>query len=101
LRDRDYLKSFLASDVAYIGMLGPQPRTERLLADLATEGIEPSSDRLSVIHGPAGLDLGSEGPEEIAVAIVAEILAVARAREGGYLRDRSGTIHDHLEHAQS
>jgi len=101
VRDRDYLKSFLASDVAYIGMLGPQPRTERLLADLATEGIEPSSDRLSVIHGPAGLDLGSEGPEEIAVAIVAEILAVARAREGGYLRDRSGTIHDHLEHAQS
>ena len=101
VRDRDYLKSFLASDVSYIGMLGPQPRTERLLADLATEGIEPSSDRLSVIHGPAGLDLGSEGPEEIAVAVVAEILAVARAREGGYLRDRSGTIHDHFEHAQS
>src|SRR5680860_158081 len=101
LRDRDYLKSFLGSDVSYIGMLGPQPRTERLLADLATEGMVPSSERLSVIHGPAGLDLGSEGPEEIAVAIVAEILAVARAREGGYLRDRSGTIHDHLEHAQS
>jgi xanthine dehydrogenase accessory factor len=101
LRDRDYLKSFLASEVAYIGMLGPQPRTERLLADLATEGVSPSSERLSVIHGPAGLDLGSEGPEEIAVAIVAELLAVARAREGGFLRDRSGTIHDHLEHAPS
>ena len=101
LRDRDYLKSFLGSSVAYIGMLGPQPRTERLLADLASEGIVPSPERLSVIHGPAGLDLGSEGPEEIAVAIVAEILAVARAREGGYLRDRDGTIHDHLEHAPS
>jgi xanthine dehydrogenase accessory factor len=101
LRDRDYLKSFLLSDIAYIGMLGPQARTERLLADLATEGVAPSSERLSVIHGPAGLDLGSEGPEEIAVAIVAELLAVARAREGGFLRDRSGTIHDHLEHAQS
>jgi xanthine dehydrogenase accessory factor len=101
LRDRDYLKSFLASDVAYIGMLGPQPRTERLLADLATEGIVPSPQRLSVIHGPAGLDLGSEGPEEIAVAVVAELLAVARDREGGFLRDRTGTIHDHLEHAQS
>jgi xanthine dehydrogenase accessory factor len=101
LRDRDYLKSFLDSDVSYIGMLGPQARTERLLADLATEGIAPSSERLAALHGPAGLDLGSEGPEEIAVAIVAEILAVARAREGGYLRDRSGTIHDHLAHAQS
>ncbi|MGI8519078.1 MAG: XdhC family protein, partial [Actinomycetota bacterium] len=101
LRDRDYLKSFLASDVSYIGMLGPQARTERLLADLDTEGIAPSSERLAALHGPAGLDLGSEGPEEIAVAIVAEILAVARAREGGYLRDRSGTIHDHLAHAQS
>jgi xanthine dehydrogenase accessory factor len=101
LRDRDYLKSFLASDVAYIGMLGPQPRTERLLADLATEGIVPSPQRLSVIYGPAGLDLGSEGPEEIAVAVVAELLAVARDRQGGFLRDRTGTIHDHLEHAQS
>ena len=101
LRDRDYLKSFLGSDVAYIGMLGPQARTERLLADLATEGIVASSERLSVIHGPAGLDLGSEGPEEIAVAIVAEVLAVTRAREGGFLRDRSGTMHDHLERAES
>ncbi len=89
------------SEVAYIGMLGPLARTERLLADLASEGIVASPERLSVIHGPAGLDLGSEGPEEIAVAIVAEILAVARAREGGYLRDRSGTIHEHLEHSQS
>jgi len=101
LRDRDYLKSFLGSDVAYIGMLGPQARTERLLADLATEDIVASSERLSVIHGPAGLDLGSEGPEEIAVAIVAEVLAVTRAREGGFLRDRSGTMHDHLERAES
>jgi xanthine dehydrogenase accessory factor len=101
LRDRDYLKSFLASDVSYIGMLGPQARTERLLADLAAEGIEPSPERLAVIHGPAGLDLGAEGPEEIAVAITAEIMAAARGREGGFLRDRRGTIHDHLEPAQS
>ena len=46
------------------------------------------------IHGPAGLDLGGEGPEEIAQAIVAEIVAVKRRRAGGFLRDRPGPIHD-------
>jgi xanthine dehydrogenase accessory factor len=46
------------------------------------------------IHGPAGLDLGGEGPEEIAQAIVAEIVAVKRQRAGGFLRDRPGPIHD-------
>jgi xanthine/CO dehydrogenase XdhC/CoxF family maturation factor len=46
------------------------------------------------IHGPAGLDLGGEGPEEIAQAIVAEIVAVKRRRSGGFLRDRLGPIHD-------
>jgi xanthine dehydrogenase accessory factor len=94
LRDRDYLKAFLLSDVAYIGMLGPRARLERLLADLASEDIRPAPDRLAKVHGPAGLDLGGEGPEEIAVAIVAEIMAVSRGRRAGFLRGRSGSIHD-------
>jgi xanthine dehydrogenase accessory factor len=93
LRDRDYLKSFVDSGAAYVGMLGPSARLERLLGDLATEGIEPTSDRRERIHGPAGLDVGAEGPEEIAAAIVGEILAVSRRRAGGFLRERSGPIH--------
>jgi xanthine/CO dehydrogenase XdhC/CoxF family maturation factor len=45
------------------------------------------------LHAPAGLDIGADGPEEVAHAIVAEVLAVTRGRAGGTLRDRRGPIH--------
>jgi xanthine/CO dehydrogenase XdhC/CoxF family maturation factor len=94
LRDKAYLRSFLASPVAYIGMLGPAARTQRLLMDLAAEGVEITEDDRARIHGPAGLDLGSEGPEEIAGSILSEIVAVRRGRHGGFLKERPGPIHD-------
>jgi xanthine/CO dehydrogenase XdhC/CoxF family maturation factor len=99
LRDRDYLRSFLDSGIRYIGMLGPRARLERLLDDLSSQGIVPSVSDAGRIHGPAGLDLGGEGPEEIAAAIVAEVLAVSRGRDAGFLRDRSGPIHERRERA--
>jgi xanthine dehydrogenase accessory factor len=94
LRDMDYLRSFLGTEVAYIGMLGPRRRLERLLGDLAGQDVHPSEADLRKIHGPAGLDVGADGPEEIAAAIVAELVAVHRDRPGGFLRDREGPIHD-------
>ncbi|HEY7477126.1 MAG TPA: XdhC family protein [Actinomycetota bacterium] len=94
LRDKDYLRGLLKTPVAYIAMLGPAARTQRLLMELADEGMELSDDDRARLYGPAGLDLGSEGPEEIAQAIVAEIVAVKRGREGGFLRRRPGPIHD-------
>jgi xanthine dehydrogenase accessory factor len=94
LRDKEYIRSLLGSPAAYIGMLGPGARTERLLMELRDEGIEIGEAGRERIHGPAGLDLGGEGPEEIAQAIVAEIVAVKRRRAGGFLRDRPGPIHD-------
>jgi xanthine dehydrogenase accessory factor len=94
LRDRDYLRSLLPSKAAYIGMLGPHARLQRLLGDLETDGFIPTSEQLGRTHGPAGLDLGGEGPEEIATSIVAEILAVSEGREAGFLRQRSGPIHE-------
>jgi xanthine/CO dehydrogenase XdhC/CoxF family maturation factor len=94
LRDLDYLRSLLGTDVAYIGMLGPRARLERLLDNLARDGVRPSGQDLAKIHGPAGLDVGADGPEEIAAAIVAEILAVQRGRQAGFLRERKGSIHD-------
>ena len=94
LRDRDYLRSLLPSKAAYIGMLGPHARLQRLLGDLGTEGSTPTSEQLERTYGPAGLDLGGEGPEEIAAAIVAEILAVSGGRQAGFLRQRSGPIHE-------
>lgn len=93
LRDADYLASFLGVGVAYLGMLGPARRLQRLLDHLADD-VEPSPHDLEVLHGPAGLDLGAEGPEEIAWAICAEILAVSRGRGGEPLRARDEPIHD-------
>lgn len=94
LRDKDYLRALLSSPAAYIGMLGPAARTKRLMMELADEGVEISEDARARIHGPAGLDLGSEGPEEIAQSILAEIVAVKRNRPGGFLKERPGPIHD-------
>jgi xanthine/CO dehydrogenase XdhC/CoxF family maturation factor len=94
LRDRDYLRGLLASDVGYIATLGPAARTYRLLSDLCEDGVQISDADRERIHGPAGLDLGAEGPDEIAQAIVAEIVAVRHGRAGGFLKERPGPIHD-------
>jgi xanthine/CO dehydrogenase XdhC/CoxF family maturation factor len=80
-------------------MLGPNERLRRLLDDLGRQGVVPARVDEAKLHGPAGLDIGAEGPEEIASAIVAEILAVSRGRGAGYLRDRSGPIHDRAQAA--
>jgi xanthine dehydrogenase accessory factor len=93
LRDRDYLRSLLDSDAAYVGMLGPRARLQRLLDDLSSDGVTVDKSREPRLHGPAGLDIGAEGPEEIATAIVGEVLAVRRQREAGFLRERSTPIH--------
>jgi xanthine dehydrogenase accessory factor len=93
LRDRDYLRAFLPTEVAYVGMLGPRARLERLLDDLASEGVACTDEHRARLYGPAGLDVGGEGPDEIAAAIVAEILALSRGRAAGFLRDRPGSIH--------
>jgi xanthine dehydrogenase accessory factor len=93
LRDKDYLRSLLRAPAAYVGMLGPRARLQRLLDNLRSDGVEIPEDLLHV-HGPAGLDVGGEGPDEIAAAIVGEVLAVSRGRAGGFLRERSGPIHD-------
>jgi xanthine dehydrogenase accessory factor len=98
MRDKDYLWSLLGSPAAYIGMLGPNERFVKLLDELRRDGPEPDPDDLRAVHSPAGLDVGAEGPEEIAWAVTAEILAVRSGRGGGFLRDRPGPIHD-LPHA--
>jgi xanthine dehydrogenase accessory factor len=94
LRDLGYLRSFLGTPLFYLGCMGPRARFQQLLADLEREGVRPTPRDREVLHGPAGIDLGAEGPEEIAWAILAEILAVRRRRGAGFLRDRGGPIHD-------
>lgn len=89
-RDAAFLRGFLGRGVPYLGVLGPRDRTERLLGELGTA---PSEADLQAIHAPAGLDIGADGAEEVATAIVAEILAVIRGRRGAPLRERPGSIH--------
>jgi len=101
LRDLAYLRSFLGTGLPYIGCLGPRTRLERLLGDLERDGIRPSGDDRAALHGPAGLDVGADGPEEIALAIVAEILAARSGRTGGLLRDRGGPIHERSGSAEA
>jgi xanthine dehydrogenase accessory factor len=94
LRDKSYLRGLLTTDARYVAMLGPAARTRRLLMELEEEGTPITEERRSRVHGPAGLDLGAEGPEEIAQAIIGEIVAVRRGRDGGFLKERPTPIHD-------
>lgn len=84
--DREWVRCLLSVGVAYIGLLGPRGRTEEILRQIGAVG----TDR---VFGPVGLDLGAEGPEQIAVSIVAELLAVRSAREPWHLREKQGAIH--------
>jgi xanthine/CO dehydrogenase XdhC/CoxF family maturation factor len=90
LRDLDYLAAALGQGVSYIGVLGPGDRLSRLLGDLSERDVRPRPHDLAVLHGPAGLDIGAEGPAEIAWSILSEITAVHRRRAAGFLRDRKG-----------
>lgn len=76
--DRSYLRQLAATDIAYVGLLGPASRRARLLADLGAGG-ERLGERL---HGPAGLDIGGRGPAAIALSIIAEVQGVLARRTG-------------------
>ncbi|MDR7447240.1 MAG: XdhC family protein [Armatimonadota bacterium] len=96
LHDRDLLRSFLTyhSFPAYVGVLGPRQRTQKILQELAESGVVPSAEQRQRLFTPVGLDIGAEGPEQIALAILAEILAARNGRSGGSLRDRPARIHE-------
>ena len=70
-------------DARYIGMLGSHAKINAIYSKLEAQGFDPA--QLAGIHSPIGLDLGGETPEELAVAIVGEILAVKNGRKGGFL----------------
>jgi len=91
-RDRTALRRALASSAPYIGLLGPRSRGKRLLEDLVQEGMVLSPDHATRLHSPIGLDIGADGPAEIALSIMAEITAKRNGHEGGFLRNH-GHIH--------
>lgn len=94
LYDLEILQQGLLSEAPYVGQMGPRERTAELLEDLE-ERIGPLPlDRRGKLHGPVGLDVGAETPEEIALSILGEMLAVHRGRNAGFLRERDAPIHN-------
>ena len=91
-RDFAALDRLLPLELPYLGLLGPKRRHLDLIARLQEiREIEPVW--LESLFSPAGLDIGSEAPEEIALAIISEAAAVLADRRGGFLRDRLAGIH--------
>ncbi len=96
-QDLEVLSELSARPPLYLGILGPRKRSLQLLADA---GIE-TSQLGPALHSPMGLDIGADGPEQVAVSVVAEIQAYLNRRTGGELRERSGSIHARDEESDS
>lgn len=93
LRDLELIERLLPSPVRYLGLLGPRRRTDQILADLKDKGTAPEDGELNRLYAPVGLDIGSEGPTEVAMSILAEMQAVMTRHAGGHLRERKRPIH--------
>ena len=92
VRDRAMVEHFLPQAPSYLGLLGPRKRALKMDAELRGDTDLRLLDYEN-LYTPIGLDIGAETPEEIAAAVVAEIIAVFRGRVGESLRERGGTIH--------
>jgi xanthine dehydrogenase accessory factor len=84
--DRDWAQRLLEADVRYVGLLGPRQRAETILD-------ETGAARRERVYGPVGLDLGADGPEQVALSIVAELMAVWSGRDARPLRTKELSVH--------
>ena len=81
------LRAALASEAAYVAMMASRRRSEGLMSQLREEGVAG----LEKLHVPAGLNTGGRAPGEIALSVVAEIVAESYGRHGGPMRDDLGS----------
>ena len=88
-RDFAALCQLLKLDLPYVGLLGPRKRRDQLLNAVLDEGIAIDAE----VFAPAGLDLGAETPEELALALVSEIQATFAGATAASLRNRKAPIH--------
>lgn len=86
-KDFLFLKSLKETAPVYIGLLGAKKRKEQLFNALIEEDWDMPEAFLDLIYGPTGLDIGAITPQEIAVAIVSEIISVVRNKKKMYLED--------------
>ncbi len=92
-RDLLALDRVLPLQLRYVGLLGPRKRHAELLARWSEHRLLDFDAGLKNLFAPAGLDIGSEAPEEIALAIVSEVATVLSNRTGGFLRERRSDPH--------
>jgi xanthine dehydrogenase accessory factor len=91
--DLPLLRHLLPLPLAYLGLLGPRVRADRLLSEISHGGLAITPAMRSRLHAPVGLDLGADSPEEVALSIIAEMRASLAGRDGRPLRERSLPIH--------
>jgi len=91
--DLKYLLEIKDTKPAYIGLLGPKKRREKLLSQFMEYCPEVDLSFIDSIHGPAGLNIGAETPQEIAISIISEILSVIRKQTPIALKEKVGRIH--------
>ena len=75
--DRDILARALATDAAYVGMIGSTRKVKKAMSALRVAGVDDAT--IARAHAPIGLDIAAETPDEIAVSIVAELIRHRRA----------------------
>src|SRR6185437_1447605 len=83
------LRTVLAREPAYVGLLGSRRRGKAILDFLAEDGV--SAEMLARVHVPIGLDIGAQTAAEIALAVVAEAVSVRNERPGTRMKDRAQT----------
>lgn len=81
--DEACLRAVMATNPDYVGLIGSKRRTNIVLDRLRESGID--QEKLTSVHAPVGLDIGAVTPEEVALAILAEIVAKRRGGQGGSL----------------
>jgi xanthine dehydrogenase accessory factor len=84
-RDLAHLEALLERDLAYIGLLGARDRSARLISQLLTSRPDLYQAVRDRLHAPVGLDIGADGPFEIALSIAAELVAHRAGRPGAPL----------------
>ena len=93
VKDLQFLIALKEERCAYMGLLGPLRRREKLFDELMERHPDVSEKFIEHIHGPAGIDIGAETPQEIAISILSEILSVVNKKEPLLLKHKMGNIH--------
>ncbi len=88
--DEPAIAGALASKAAYIGTVGSRKTNTDRRVRLREAGM--SEDQIDRLHGPIGLNIGGKTPEEMAISIVAEMIAISNGRDGGMLKTATGSI---------